>query len=774
MKKALLILSMLTFANAASAKLTFNKHIRPILAENCFHCHGFDKNTREAGLRLDVREAAIADNDGVRAIVPNHPDKSELIYRINTEDEDEQMPPPGGAHKLSNTQKETLKQWILEGAEYEQHWAYIAPKRPAVPKGHGAHPIDAFVRQRLAEDNLSPSPRADKITLARRLSFDLTGLPPNPKLVQKFQSTDDAKVYPALVSHLLKSPHYGERMAVYWLDLVRWADTMGFHSDDERFSTPYRDYVIDAFNQNLPFDEFTRDQLAGDLRPDRSEEQLIASGYNRMNQVTGEGGAQPKEYRAKYMSDKARNTASVWLGATLMCAECHDHKFDPFTAKDYYSFAAFFADLEEPDLVSRGRGTGIFNPAIPVFKNAEDKAALAAAEAEVAKLKKAKADKKAIQAAEKTVKSLQAKGTYTVISKAMSKPRTMRVLARGNWMDTSGEEVQPAVPEFMGSLKLDRRANRMDLADWMIDKQNPLTARVFVNRLWYLFFGNGISNVLDDLGNQGEWPTHPALLDWLAVEFMESGWDIKHLVELIVTSETYQQSSTPRPELAAMDPHNRLLAQQSRWRLPAEFVRDAALSSSGLLHTEIGGRSVKPYQPAGYWADSYKSVGNPHKYVQDKGEKLYRRGLYTFWKRTFIHPSLKAFDAPTREECVAQRPNSNTPLQALVLLNDPTYVEAARVLATKAMAEGGATPTSRIQWVYQQVLSRNPDATETKLVGALLNQHLQHFKADPEAAKALISNGEAAVPADIDAASLAAWTSVTRSVLNVHEAITRL
>ena len=766
----------LLITESAYAEIRFNRDIRPLLSENCFQCHGFDQNTREAGLRIDEREAAIADHNGIRAIAPGDPDNSEIITRIFSRDPDDQMPPPDAEKHLSKEDKQKIKQWIAEGAKYEKHWAYIPPERPTVPTPKDlkvTNPIDAFVSRRLRAEGLSFSPRADKITLARRISFDLTGLPPTPELVRTFQSASDTNAYHNLVDHLLTSVHYGERMAVYWLDLVRWADTMGFHSDDERFSTPYRDYVIDAFNSNMSFDRFTREQLAGDLIENRTEAQLIASGYNRMNQVTGEGGAQAKEYRAKYMSDKTRNTASVWLGATMMCAECHDHKFDPFTMKDYYSFAAFFADLEEPDLVSRGRGTAIFQPAIHVLKNPNDFEELQTAEATLAALKKSKAEAKEIQATEKQVRELKSKGTYTVISKAMSKPRTMRILPRGNWMDNSGPEVHPAIPEFLGAINKPGRADRMDLANWLIDDKNPLTARVFVNRLWYLYFGNGLSNVLDDLGYQGEWPTHPELLDWLAVEFMESGWNVKHMIKLIVTSTTYQQSSLAPADLIHRDPHNRLLARQSRMRLPAEFVRDTALAASGLLNTEVGGKSVKPYQPAGYWADSYKSVGNPHKYRQDHGEKLYRRGLYTFWKRTFLHPSLKAFDAPTREECVAQRPTSNTPLQALVLLNDPTYVEAARVLAQRILLEGGDTPQAKVKWSFEQVLSRPPDTIETQIISALYQQHLAHFKTNPAEAKAVLTNGE--TPASKgDPATLAAWTSVTRTLLNLHEAITRM
>ncbi|MFT7514868.1 MAG: hypothetical protein ACI9QL_004093 [Candidatus Omnitrophota bacterium] len=795
MKNVLSILAAASLVLQASAKLEFNRDIRPILSENCFQCHGFDKNTREAGLRLDLREAATADNKGVTAIVPGKPEASELVHRLNETDPDERMPPVDSAKTLTAAQKELLKQWVAEGAEYQAHWAYLAPTRPDVPEIAGVRsPIDAFIQARLKEQGLSPSPTADPITLARRLSFDLTGLPPHPELVEKFQSIDDSKAYEALIDHFLKSPHYGERMAVYWLDLVRWADTMGFHSDDERFATPYRDYVIQAFNDNMPFDQFTREQLAGDLFEEPTIAQRVASGYTRLNQVTGEGGAQPGEYRAKYMADKTRSISSVWMGATMGCAECHDHKFDPYTAADFYSMAAFFADLEEPDLVSSGRRTAIFEPTVQVNEalqpriDAAKKAVdtLKKIHAENEKQRKAqKVDKKtgdaarakekaALKLLEKELAEAKRLGRYSLTAQQRKEPRAMRVLARGDWMDSSGPVVQPAIPAFMGKLDSPERADRMDLANWLVQEDNPLTARVYVNRLWYLFFGRGLSDVLDDLGNQGAWPTHPELLDWLAVEFVESGWDTKHLVKLLLMSDTYRQTSQRGPILAKADPDNHWFARQSPRRLDAEFVRDAALSISGLLTLEIGGMSVKPYQPEGYWSDSYKSVGNPHKYAQDHNEKLYRRGMYTFWKRTFLHPQLLTFDAPNREECVAQRPQSNTPLQALVLLNDPTFVEAARVFAQRILQEGGETFSSRITFAYAWAFSRKPDRREAEVIAELLKNHLAQYQQDADDAKALLSVGETPVPEGLDGAELAAWTSVARALLNLHETVVRM
>lgn len=753
--------------------LSFNRDIRPILSENCFQCHGFDKSTRKADLRLDVRESAVAPMDGKAAIVPGKPNESEILRRILSTDPDEVMPPPDSGKTLADGQVRILQQWIGQGAQYEQHWAYIPPLRPEVPNtGQFDNPIDAFISRRLDIVGLSWNPEADKHSLVRRLSFDLTGLPPKPEIVEAFERADSPSAYSELVDTFLNAPHFGERMAVYWLDLVRWADTMGFHSDDERFSTPYRDYVIESFNANLPYDQFTLEQLAGDLLENPTTRQLVASGYNRMNQVTGEGGAQPREYRAKYLADKTRNIASVWMASTLGCAECHDHKFDPFTMKDFYSMAAFFADLDEPDLVSYGRQSGIFNPAIQIDPKID--LALSELESRIAEHKKSNGDRNQLRELEKQLEQVKRQGLWTVISKQRDVPREVRILPRGNFLDETGPLVEPAVPEFLGSGQDGgRRANRYDLAQWIVHRDNPLTARVMVNRLWYLFFGNGLSGVLDDLGYQGEWPSHPDLLDWLAVEFMDSGWDIKHIVRLLVTSQTYRQSSTIHPEHLERDAGNRFYARQSRFRIQAEFIRDMALYSSGLMTGIIGGKSAKPYQPDGYWADSYKSVGVPHKYVRDTGDWLYRRGLYTFWKRTFLHPEMLTFDAPNREECVARRPISNTPLQSLMLLNDPTFVEAARVLAQNALSRDLASDAARIHFMCQQVLQRNARKQEIEVYQNLLTQHRLHFSQAPTESRELVTVGDFPINESVDTAESAAWTSVARVLLNLHEAITR-
>ncbi len=1000
----------------AAQPVSFNEDIRPILSDKCFACHGPDAESRKGRLRLDTRDGAIRVRRGRTAITPGDLEQSELVERILTDDPDDLMPPVETEKHLSAQEKAILLRWIEEGAEYQDHWAYRVPEKTAPPEvADGAwmnSPVDRFLRANWKRVELEPAGLADPVTLVRRLHFDLIGLPPAPEVIEAYASDPSEANYTQLVDELLQSEHYGERMASYWLDLVRYADTMGYHSDDEQKIFPYRDYVISAFNGNMGFDQFTREQLAGDLLENASLQQQVASGYNRLNQVTGEGGAQPGEYIAKYMADRIRTTSEVWLGATLGCAECHDHKYDPFTARDFYQFGAFFADLEEVGVYSGGaRSTGNYPPTVNVPQPGEEERAaeladhvqsliaerkqhfahlietvkvpepsdwelcvpsqatssgasdlkllqdgsvlstgeraqnqnysvvfeakegllgslrlellpdesfkglsrgngnavlsgfevrvlgtegerslqLASVEADAetrgvwhpqgvldadpltgwAASKdegpmqtprsllfrlaqpealgpldslqvslRHEADREfhnigrfrlsrsmrldapmagglwdedlriaietpassrereqtqrvqafvlanapaslteldqAIATAESAAKQFEVTRSKTMISRTVD-PRVTRLLHRGDWLDGDGEVLEPGVPHFLPqpAQVAGQRLTRLDLAEWLLDESNPLTARVFVNRLWYLLFGNGISNVLNDLGSQGEWPRHPELLDWLSVEFRQSGWDVKHMVRLLVTSRAYRLSSAPSAEQLAADPLNRLHARQARFRLQAEFVRDNALAISGLLQREPGGPSVKPYQPAGYWADSYKSVGVPHEYETSSGPDLYRRGLYTLWKRSFLHPSLLAFDAPLREACEARRPVSNTPLQALVLLNDPTYVEAARAFALRALQETDGSTSTRITWIVRQAIGRAPTAAELETLQQLHGAHLKRYAADKEAAQALGSVGEFPVPVGIDPVELAAWTSVTRVVLNLHETITR-
>ncbi len=789
------------------AVVEFNRDIRPILADNCYACHGPDKNQRKAELRLDQEESARADRGGYHAIVPGKPDESELYLRISSDITTERMPPKKFGKRPSPRQIALIKKWIEQGAKWDKHWSLIVPKRPEPPKGSAGNPIDRFVRARLEQEGLKPSGEADRRTLLRRLSFDLIGLPPTPEEVDAFVADRAADAYEKQVDRLLASPHYGERMAMFWLDLVRFADSIGYHSDNPRNIAPYRDYVIQAFNDNQRFDQFTIEQLAGDLLPDATTWQKVASGYNRLLQTTEEGGAQPKEYAAKYMADRVRNAGSAWLGLTMGCAECHDHKFDPMTTRDFYSFAAFFADVQEAPVGRREPGMLVpTDDQAAQLKKLDDRLARARKEVETPKPEMAAAfftlsplggegrvggfllDAAMPELAKAAREHAQLlAGIRRSLVTVSTPPRPIRVLPRGNWLDDSGEVVPPAVPHFLRPLDVkDRRATRLDLARWLVSRDNPLTARVFVNRLWRLYFGHGLSRSLEDFGAQGEWPTHPELLDWLAVELMESGWNVKHVIKLILTSATYRQSSgtpssgTRKSSVESTDgiltnsatkpDLERLLARQARFRIDAEMVRDNALAVSGLLVSKVGGESVKPYQPAGYW--DYLNFPK-RTYQHDHGDSQYRRGLYSHWQRTFLHPSLAAFDASTREECTAERPRSNIPQQALVLLNDPTYVEAARVLAARILKEGGMTPQDRLTWAYRQVLCRKPKPEEAQILTGLLEKHLLLYAEDARAAEQQIRAGEQPPPKDLAPAELAAWTSVARTLLNLHETITR-
>ena len=808
-------------AGPAPKTVEFNRDVRPVLSDNCYPCHGPDPKHREADLRLDVRDVAVS----AKAIVPGSPDKSELVSRIFSKTPDERMPPPSSRKTLTAEQKEILKRWIAEGAVYQGHWSYSPPARPTVPAG--ANGVDYLVQKRLTEAGLKPSPEADRRTLIRRLYQDLAGLPPKPEQVDAFVADRDPQAYQRLVEQLLASPHYGERMAIGWLDVVRYADTIGYHSDNPRNVWPYRDYVIRAFNENKPFNEFTVEQLAGDLLPNSTQQQKVGSGFNRLLLSTEEGGAQPKDYEARMLTDRVRAVGTVWLGQTFGCCQCHDHKFDPITMRDFYSMGAFFADIQESILGRREDGMMLASPEqlaevarldaeigklqqqfaastpeLLAAQKAWEAEALSAKPApgspalpkEIVDLLKIEAAKrsetqkqrlsqhyrdiapqladlrKRLAEARKAKETLEA-GIPRCLVSISGSPRTVRLLPRGDWMNESGPVMQPALPGFLPGPKIEgRRPTRLDLAQWIIARDNPLTARVFVNRLWKQFLGIGISRTLDDLGSQGEWPTSPQLLDWLACEFMESGWNVKHLVRIIVSSQTYRQSSVATAELLARDPENRLMARQGRFRMDAELVRDNALSISGLLVPKIGGPSVKPYQPPGYW----ENLNFPtREYVAEVGESQYRRGLYTWWQRSFLHPSLLAFDAPSREECAADRTRANIPQQALVLLNDPTYLEAARALAARILKEGGADVPSRLDWAWRQALGRKPREDEVAAARTVLEKHLTQYTQDPAAAQALLKVGLAPPPQGIAPAELAAWTSVARVLLNLHETITR-
>lgn len=1026
-------------ADALPEKVTFNAHIRPIFSDTCFACHGFDAKTRKEDLRLDTPEGAYAKlkDSELHAIVPGKPDQSAILAHIFSRDPEEIMPPPDFHKDLSERQKSLIRAWIEQGAKYEQHWAFTPIVKPAVPvlakpAAEVANPIDSFVLATLERENLEPSPLAGKATLLRRLSLDLIGLPPSPEEVEAFLADTSPDAYAKQVERLLASPRYGERMAVPWLDIVRFADTVGYHGDQNLRIFPYRDYVIKAFNDNKRFDQFTIEQLAGDLLPDATEEQRIATGFLRLNLMTREGGAQPGEYLAKYMGDRVRAVGAAWLGLTTGCAECHDHKFDPITSKDYYSLGAFFADVRQwgvysnytysPNLELRGYGnTAPFPPEI-ISKNAfleKRIAELQAAAVEILAPLKSPAHESAFQpwaAQAATIlvanpsgwsilpaaEIAAAKGTaheinpdksilftgpptkdevitlrfplpqqpirtirlevlpdaknagnvgrsehgkfsvtptfaiaaagappkpltlawsqadrrtpldydngfdsptlekewrsatglleepqnvtslphhalfhlaqpiaatagqvlqvtlatadigkvrlsvtpfgdaipgrenalrteltaafqtpaatrseaqlrelaaawilgtrpdanlpeaykklrseiiecragyaHSVIAQAVPADKILatHILPRGNWMAPAAK-VEPAVPDFLPHASLSNdgtRLTRLDLAKWLLAPENPLTARQFTNRLWKQFFGSGLSNVLDDLGNQGEWPSHPQLLDWLASEFRDSGWDVKHMVRLIVTSRSYRQQSATRKDLAEIDPANRLLAEQSPRRLDAEFIRDNALSISGLLDlTKLGGPSVMPYQPEGY----YESLNFPDRdYHASTGSAQYSRGLYMHWQRTFMHPMLAAFDAPSREICTADRFQSNSPQQALALLNDPSFVEAARGFALRLQRENPkADDSEKIRRAMNLALSRDPKPDELESLGKFLTSQRGIYQKSPADAEAFLKTGLSDPGTGHDPAELAAWSQLCRVILNLHETITR-
>ncbi len=818
----------------AGERISFNRDVRPILSDNCFFCHGPDTNHRKADLRLDVRDAALESE----AFVPGKPDQSALISRIFSERNKERMPPPSSHKKLTARQKEILKRWIEQGAEYQQHWAYEMPIKAKIPPGQNG--VDVLVRKRLAELGLKPSPEADRRTLIRRLYFDLLGLPPTYEAVAEFVNDTSPHAYEKLVEQVLDNPHYGERMAIGWLDVVRFADTIGYHSDTPRNVWPYRDWVIKSFNENKPFDRFTLEQIAGDLLEGASQETRVGSAFNRLPLSTEEGGAQAKDYEQRMLTDRVRAIGAAWLGQTTGCAQCHDHKFDPFTQRDFYALGAFFADITEVAVGNRDPGMVVATPeqtaqlttleaaqnaarmqldavapqlelaqqqweldviayGVTLPELAKDSKATAAEKKTAAQVMAAletgpterkgpeklvlqtyfrskatklfAAEREAVAKAEQDYKAFHDSLPKCLVSVSSSTKRTVRILPRGNWMDESGEVMRPALPHFLPQPKVEgRELTRLDLAQWLVARDNPLTARTVMNRLWKQFFGTGLSKVLDDLGAQGEPPANPALLDWLACEFVDSGWDMKHMVRTIVTSATYRQRSTATPELLAIDPYNRQLARQSAFRMDAELVRDNALAVAGLLVPKIGGPSVKPYQPDDYW----ENLNFPRRdYNSDKGESQYRRGLYTWWQRSFLHPSLLAFDAPSREECAAERNRSNIPQQALVLLNDPTYVEAARVFASHILSECKGTAEERITWAWRRALQREPRDLETSMMRELLDQHLQIYRGDAKAAEELLKIGFAPVPTDVSPALLAAWTHVARVLLNLHETITR-
>lgn len=1035
-------------ASAASPEITssipetprFNRDIRPILSEHCFACHGPDANKRKADLRLDTEEGAFADLGGYTAIVRGKASDSELIKRVT--DDIQPMPPEKFDKPLSTTQIELLRRWIDQGAEWQSHWSFITPEKPALPETKQAewrrNPIDRFVAARLEADGLAPSPEADKAALIRRVTLDLTGLPPSREEVDDFLADESPDAYEKVVDRLLKSSHHAERMAVPWLDLARYADTHGYHIDSHRDMWRWRDWVINAFAENKPYDQFTVEQIAGDLLPDATVDQRLATGFNRNHMINYEGGAIPEEYLTQYIKDRVNTTSKVWLGLTMECAQCHDHKYDPFTMKEYYQLFAFFNNVPENGLDGRtGNAEPVIQAPLPDQKQKLDelRAQLAAAEktmtdlepkvaAEMAdwetkylaevpdaprdslvahyefdghasdtsghyrhgkvngalayeagrvhqaakfdgksfvdagdtagfertdafsygawvniengnpmailarmdegngirgydlftsggtvfvhlihkwpddtirvntknqiplnqwrhvmmtydgsgkasgvriyvngesqelvvthdtltktfrtdkplhlgrrtssaalagKLDDVRIHNRLLTAAEVKVlasqhpfrailatarshrtpeENRQVRERYlkqhapdefkkpyenllalrqqeadfvaqiptSMVMREQPEPRKTFMLVRGQY-DLPGEEVLANVPESLPPLPEQAPNNRLGLANWLVDPKNPLTARVAVNRYWQMYFGTGIVKTAEDFGVQGEWPSHPELLDWLATEFVDSGWNVRALQRLIVTSATYRQQGRVTPQLLDRDPQNRLLARGPRFRLQAEFIRDSALFISGLLNPEIGGPSVSPYQPRGLWEEvAYGEKFTAQFYVQDHGADLYRRSMYTFWKRTVPPPALATFDAPDREFCIARRSRTNTPLQALVLMNDTTYVEAGRKFAERILRHDAESVDERMRYAFRTALVRDPGPREMDILTGAYRKHYDRFSTDVTAAFELISQGEASSPNQLNAIELASWTAVASMILNLDEMVTK-
>ena len=1020
--QGILVVATASAGSLRAADLTFNRDIRPILSDNCFSCHGFDAKKRKAGLRLDTAEGAFTPNkEGRVAIRPGDLKSSELWQRLETQDPDSVMPPPESHKTLTAAQKSILRQWIEQGAPYQKHWAFEAPRKvqPPTMADVGVHPIDAFLAERWRTEGVSPGSEADRATVLRRLSLDLRGLPPTPAEVDAFLADVRPGAYERCVDRLMGTPQYGEQMGRHWLDVARYADTHGLHLDNERQIWPYRDWVVGAFNRNLPFDQFTIEQLAGDLLPNPSQDQLVATGFNRNNVTTGEGGAIDAEFIFRYAVERTSTTAQAWMGLTAGCAVCHDHKFDPISQKEFYSMYAFFHSAADPAM----DGNSLRTPPVVPVKSEKDAQKLAEFERRIREAEQAvetrvrglaytdpatlqpppearavetvwledgtpagarvqgspvwvkspegpvksgqsslqqrgdgliqtvyeglslevptsakvftwvrldpaslpklvmlqffqgdwehrvvwgdvdatdwgakgkpsrqhagplpaagdwvrlefdadavglkpgqpvtgiaytqhggrvhwdragitgridpardprssfsvwlaqnqgKEPKEVPEALRKILKDVsvdqrtteqtrllkehylakvcaetrpvldplnatvadlrqqrdgfQQQIPQTFIWRDMDKPRDSVVMVRGQY-DAPGDKVTRAVPAAFPALKPSGPVpNRLDLARWLVSPEHPLTARVTVNRLWQQFFGVGLVKTSDDFGSQGEPPSHPELLDWLAVTFQESGWDVKALVRMLVTSAAYRQSAAVPPALLQRDPENRWLARGPRFRLDAEQLRDNALFVSGLLDATLGGKGVRPYQPPNIWEPVGYSGSNTRNYRQESGSALYRRSLYVFFKRTAPPPFMATFDAPNREQFCSRRERSNTPLQALQLLNDVQHFEAARGLARRMMTEGGPRPEDRIGFAFKTLLSRPPTAPELEVVRSALERFRQRYQADPESARKAVRVGESAPPAGLPETELAAYTLTANMLLNLDETVTR-
>jgi len=818
----------------------FNRDVRPILSENCFYCHGQDPNKRQADIRLDVRDDAVA----AGAIVPGEPGASTLLERVHSTDADVLMPPPDSNRRLSAAQKQTLERWIAAGAQYEPHWAFATPaRRPAPPVRRADWPrteIDRFVLAKIEAAGLAPAPEADRATLIRRLHADLTGLPPTPEEVDAFVADERPDAYELLVDRLLASPHYGERMALPWLDAARYADSNGFQQDGDTWQWIWRDWLVNALNADMPFDRFTIEQLAGDLLPEATREQKIASAFNRNHILNGEGGAIPEEQRFNNLFDRVDTTSTTWLGLTMACAQCHDHKYDPLTRTDYYGLLDAFNRVPEtgaPTLFSARIRVAPPIVELPSEENtrrlAELEAAMKAGEAAAKPVldalyaawkeglfsdgqgadgrhltsaltpllakpeaERTEQDKQTIESLLKThfdqaVKPGLAKDLPQVVAHEAATaayhaynggqiprvmvmsddgPRETKILDRGDYLAPVGEKLTFVPPAFLPPLPEGLPRNRLGLAQWLFLPEHPLTARVQVNRMWEQFFGTGLVKTTEDMGVQSEYPRHMDLLDWLAVEFREQGWSQKRMHRLLVTSATYRQSSKVSADHAAKDPENRLHARAARFRMPSPVLRDVALAVSGLLDPRGGGQPVYPYQPDQSWEALAITHERDFTYPASHGPDLYRRSLYTFWRRT-VSPA-NMFDTANRQTCTVRASRTSTPLHALTTLNDPTWVEAARVLAEKSM-HVAADPVGRLTHAFRRILGRRPTDYDLEALVRMHGRQLAIYAADADSARQLLGVGESPRDQALDPGEHAALASVCLAIFNLDEALTR-
>ena len=798
------------------AAVNFDRQVRPILSEHCFPCHGPDAEQRRAGLRLDTQSGLFDEIGGVTPVVPGQPDRSEALVRILHSDPDEIMPPPDAHNPLNPEQIALLQQWVKEGAVWQRHWSFEPIRKPALPEAADPtwirNEIDLFVQKRHRISELAPTPEASRSELVRRLSLDLHGLPPDSAVVQAFTSDARPDAYDRLVDRLFASPRYGERMVWDWLDAARYADSNGYQGDRERTMWPWRDWATQALNRNLPFDEFTIQQLAGDLLPEPTEEQILATGFNRNHMINGEGGRIPEENRVDYVMDMAETMGTVWLGLTVNCCRCHDHKFDPLSQRDYYGLFAFFNQtpvtggggdpqtapvMEVPSEADRRRRVDLRRSVVEIEKHVAmiekavwGDAPSATDDPDLAKILKTGVSRRTDAELETLMKHVpRGEAAYRVALESLKKtrnalnavnrripkvmvmadrtePRDSFILNRGLY-NQPGDEVTAATPTSLPPMPASEPRNRLGLARWLVAPSNPLTARVFVNRQWSLFMGQGLVATPEDFGSQGERPSHPELLDWLALRFIESDWDIKALHRMIVKSATYRQTSRVDGDKLSRDPDNRFYARGPRYRLPSWMIRDQALAASGLLIDTIGGPPVKPYQPDGVWADF--SFGKK-RYQADSGAALYRRSLYTFWRR-IIGPTM-FFDAAKRQTCVVKSARTNTPLHALATLNDVTYVEAARALAERVMKEHDAV-ADRLGLAFQLATGRSPDAEEQKVLQGSFERSFEAYSATPDEAKAFLSQGQRPIDAGLAVADLAAYSAVCSMILNLDETLSK-